>query len=114
MTGDAQQAVATADGKMKVFISYSRRDVDFAGELELALTDKGYDPLVDRHDIVPGEPWEARLGQLIVACDTVVFVLTKDSAQSPVCKWEVEEAARLGKRVLVVTPGPLQIGRAHV
>jgi WD40 repeat protein len=109
---DQTMQLAVAAGKMKVFISYSRRDVAFAGDLELALEDKGHEPLVDRHDIDPGEKWKDRLGQLIFACDTVVFVLSEHSAGSPTCAWEVEEAARRGKRMLVVAPGPVPNGVA--
>src|SRR5437762_13259818 len=38
----------------------------------------------------------------------LVFVLSPTSARSPVCAWEVEEATRLGKRILPVTCRPLE------
>ncbi|MDP3738680.1 MAG: TIR domain-containing protein [Hyphomonadaceae bacterium] len=101
MTGEP--AAATPD-RMKVFISYSRDDVNFADQLVLALKDRGFEPLLDRHDIGSGEEWRPRLGGLLLSCDTVVFVLTENSAGSPVCEWEVEEAARLGKRMIPVVP----------
>jgi WD40 repeat protein len=99
-----------ASGVLKVFISYSRRDVEFADDLDLFLETSGFDPIIDRHDIDHNDDWKPRLGELIHSCDTVVFVLTETSAASPICAWEVEEAARLGKRRLVVTPGPLPKG----
>lgn len=95
---------------MKVFISYSRRDLAFAQELKLALEDKGYDALVDHEEIDPNDKWKDRLGQLIFSCDTVVFVLSEHSAGSPICQWEVDEASRLDKRMLIVTPGPVPPG----
>ena len=45
---------------------------------------------------------EGATGQLIGASDTVIFVLSTDSARSPVCHWEVEEAHRLAKRIVPV------------
>ena len=93
--------------RLKVFISYSRSDVDFADEFEIALERMGFEPIVDRHGIVPGEPWEERLSELLFACDVGVFILTEVSAASAICAWEVEEASRLGKRLLVATLGPL-------
>ncbi len=89
-------------GKHKVFISYSRVDEAFADELRLGLEDKGYDVEIDKHSIRQGEDWKARLGKLIVACDTVVFVLSPDSARSEVCRWEVEEAHAQAKRIVPV------------
>ena len=45
---------------------------------------------------------KTRLGALIRDADTIVFVLSPSSARSPICAWEVEEAFRLGKRILPV------------
>lgn len=100
---DAQDNSA-AGGRLKVFVSYSRADIDFADQLVLALEDKGFDPILDRHDIDAAEKWKDRLGALIFGCDTVVFVLTDTSAASNICQWEVEEAARIGKRMIPVVP----------
>jgi hypothetical protein len=36
---------------LKVFVSYSRADEGFADHLVLALEDKGFDRILDRHDI---------------------------------------------------------------
>ena len=41
--------------KLKVFISYSRTDLDFADQLEAALAACGYLPSIDRHGIGGGE-----------------------------------------------------------
>src|SRR5262249_42496165 len=44
---------------------------------------------------------------MISEADTVVFVLSPDSARSEICFHEVEEAVRLGKRILPVNCRPL-------
>src|SRR5262249_12647872 len=62
---------------------------------------------IDRHGIAGGEDWKRRLGNLIRDSDTVVFVLSPTSATSDICKWEVEEAVRLSKRILPVLCRPL-------
>lgn len=93
--------------RLKVFVSYSRANVDWADQIVAMLEQRGYDAILDRHDIVPGEPWEQRLGNLLFECDKVVFILTETSAASTVCQWEVEEAARLGKPMIPVTIAPL-------
>ena len=95
---------------LKVFLSYSRADTDFADQLVLALRDHHFEPIIDRHDIDYAEAWKPRLKQMIISADTVVFVLTEHSAGSPVCAWEVEEAVRLGKRIVPVLPAPLPQG----
>jgi TPR repeat protein len=89
-------------GKLRVFISYSRDDLKFADQLDAALNACGFECLIDRHGISGGEDWKRRLGNLIREADTVVFVLSPTSARSEICAWEVEEAARLNKRILPV------------
>ena len=88
---------------LRVFISYARRDcTDFADELLAGLEVAGFDPFLDRHDIAGGEDWEARLGGLIRAADTVVFVISPASVGSERCAWEVAKAEELSKRIIPV------------
>jgi len=95
-------ARAAEDRKLRVFISYSRKDEDFAQELLSGLQLSSFEPYLDKHDIVAGEDWKARLGRLIEAADTVVFVISPDAVASERCAWEVEHAATLKKRILPV------------
>jgi hypothetical protein len=60
--------VTTPTGKhAKVFVSYSRKDLDFAQMLVGALAERGFDAFLDKTDIAPGEPWKERLAALIAA-----------------------------------------------
>src|SRR6516165_6111355 len=95
-------------GKLRVFISYSRDDLDFADQLDAALNAYGFECIIDRQGISGGEDWKRRLGNLISEADTVAFVLSPTSARSEICAWEVEEAARLSKRILPVNCRPLK------
>ena len=101
-TAAAGKLVPSETGKLKVFISYSRADIGFADELDAGLQVMGFATSLDRHSIVEGEDWKKRLGGLIADADTVVFVISPDSAGSPVCQWEIDEAVRLSKRILPV------------
>ncbi|MEO1188704.1 MAG: toll/interleukin-1 receptor domain-containing protein, partial [Pseudomonadota bacterium] len=96
--------------QLVVFVSYSRAQVHFADELELYLSNQNHKVLLDRHGISKGEDFQARLGEMILDCDTVVFILSDESATSDVCAWEIEEATRLSKRILVVTLSDLSDG----
>src|SRR5262250_419350 len=90
------------DRKLKIFISYSRKDEDFALELLSGLEFAGFEPYLDKHDIAAGEDWEARLSRLIEAADTVVFVISPDAVASERCAWEVERTVALKKRLLPI------------
>ena len=95
---------STEAPKLKVFVSYSRKDAEvFADELAGGLEFQGgFEVSLDRHSIVEGEEWRKRLGVLIIDADTVVFIVSPGSSGSDICRWEVEEATRLSKRVLPV------------
>jgi TIR domain-containing protein len=89
--------------KLKVFISYSRKDsAEFADELVAGLEYGGFAPFLDRHDIAAGEDWEARLGGLIAQSDTVVFVVSPEAVKSDRCVWEVDRTIELSKWLLPV------------
>jgi hypothetical protein len=72
------------------------------------LDSSGFECFIDREGISGGEAWKRRLGNLISEADTVVFVLSPGSARSETCNWEVEEAARLNKRILPANWRPLE------
>ncbi|MDX2308290.1 MAG: TIR domain-containing protein [Hyphomicrobium sp.] len=94
--------------QLTVFISYSRRDcLAFSKQLSTALTLLGHVPIMDLQNISGAEEWKPRLRELILEADTVVFVMSPESAVSPVCAWEVEEAGRLAKRIIPVIAMPL-------
>ena len=93
--------------KAKIFISYSRDDVDFADQFVTALEAFGFDPLIDRHSIPGGEDWKSQLRHMIVEADSVVFILSPRSATSKLCEWEVEEADQLNKRLIPIVCAPL-------
>jgi hypothetical protein len=95
----------------KVFISYSRDDLDFADQLDIALRLLGFETSLDRHAISGGEEWRKRLGNLIREADTVVFVLSPSSARSDICGWEVEAAIGFQKRVIPVVCRSLEGAR---
>jgi hypothetical protein len=107
MPGTDVAAQAGAGSKLKVFISYSRKDQSIAGELVSGLELCGFDSYLDKEDIAPGEPWEERLGRLIRDADTVVFVLSPNSVASKHCTWEVDETIKLAKRIVPVVWRPV-------
>jgi formylglycine-generating enzyme required for sulfatase activity len=103
MSASENVAAQTGPGpKLKVFVSYSRRDAAFADQLVSGLELCGFDAYFDTEDIAPGEPWKERLGRLIRDADTVVFVLSPSSIASKICVWELAETERLSKRLLPI------------
>ena len=92
-------ALETDQSKAKVFISYSRKDIAFADKLDAALRARGFEPLIDRTDILAFEEWWKRVEALIGRADTVVFVLSPDAVRpESIARKEVAFAASLNKR----------------
>ncbi len=103
MEGAPPQATDEERTALSVFISYSRTDTAFANEIVEGLHyDGAFNILIDSEGIHVGEAWQARLGSLIAAADCVAFLLSKRSAVSEVCRWEVDHAVSLGKRIVPV------------
>src|SRR6516225_3807878 len=93
---------AGPSGKLNVFISYSREDLEFADQLDASLQLGGFETTIDRRGMSGGEDWKARLRAPIRDADTVVFVLSPSSTRSDICAWEAAEAVQLGKRIIPV------------
>src|SRR5262245_19108800 len=94
--------------KLNVFISYSRDDHYFADQLDAALILHNFEVALDRQGISGGEDWQSRLGSLIRDADTIVFVLSPSSASSDTCRWKVNQAVSLGKRIIPALCRPLE------
>ncbi len=93
--------------KLKVFISYSRDDLEFADQLCAALEATGFAPTLDRIGISGAADWRETLKGMILKSDTVVFVLSPSSARSEMCAEEVAVADSLAKRIIPVVCQPL-------
>ncbi|MEQ1698306.1 MAG: TIR domain-containing protein [Hyphomicrobiaceae bacterium] len=115
--------MATEHGatKLKVFISYSRRNSAAADALVEALAARGFEVTIDRRDLPFGEKWQAELAEFIRLSDTVVWLISDASIQSKWVNWELDEVARRNKRLVPVmiaeTPRhalPRQIGEIHI
>jgi WD40 repeat protein len=111
MTGD----------KLKLFISYSRRDMTAADALVTELEGEGFEITIDRRDLPYGEEWQKELGDFIRASDSVVWLVSPDSVASKWCNWELGEVGRLNKRLVPirireVAPEqlPESLGRVHL
>lgn len=97
-------------GKLHIFVSYARADgSEFAASLVAALEAAGFDPFLDRQDIVPGEPWEDRLSRLLQEADTLVYVITPASIRSERCSWEIDQARKLAKRIIPVVASEVAV-----
>src|SRR5262245_23741812 len=107
MTAHAAEPDVASQLRAKIFISYSRKDMVFADRLEAALKSRGFEPLIDRTDIYAFEDWWKRIEDLIARADTVVFVLSPDSAASEVARKEVAFAASLNKRFAPILLRPV-------
>jgi len=93
---------SSSAAKLKVFISYSRRDRAFAEKLLAALEARGLDVLIDRRDLPIAVEFQQELLGFIRQADSVIFIVSRTSTASPWCAWELEQVERLGKRLAPV------------
>jgi tetratricopeptide (TPR) repeat protein len=91
-----------------VFISYSRRDKDFVGQLREALVAKDQDVWVDWEDIPPSQSWWDEIQKGIAKTNNVVLVLSPHSMGSVICHMEMEYARQLKKRIIPVLRTPYE------
>lgn len=87
---------------MSIFVSYSRRDGAFVRALHEALAARERQTWVDWEGIAPTADWMNEIRAAIDAAEAVVFVLSPESAASPVCAQELEHALAQNKRLIPI------------
>src|SRR6185436_14909945 len=84
----------------KVFISYSRKDIEFAKRLTRELQKSDLDFWIDWEGIPPTVDWWKEIEKGIEEADIFLFLISPDSTKSKVCKQEIESAVKNGKRLI--------------
>ncbi|BAP55871.1 TIR domain-containing protein [Thioploca ingrica] len=85
-----------------VFISYSRKDGDFARRLNLAFQEAGKTTWFDQESISSGVDFETEIFKGIRSADNFLFILSPDAVTSEYCEREVNYAAEHHKRFIPV------------
>ena len=93
------------DGSTDVFVSYSHRDKAFTRRLAAALTSREKTVWVDWEGIPPTAKWRREIHDAIEASDAFLFVISRASLASEVCREELGSAEQLGKRIV-----PIELG----
>lgn len=90
--------------RLRVFISYSRRDksrvLPFVSQLGA-----NHDLWVDWEDIPDGSAWEKEISKGIAQSDVFLFLLTPNSVTSEWCNKELQIANNWGKRIIPIAFG---------
>jgi hypothetical protein len=94
--------------KKKIFLSYSRADLDYIATLVDALRAKGADIWFDKN-IRTGEQWDNTLEEQIKAADVFLIVMSKTSVASNNVKDEMSYAKSLGKIILPILIEPCEV-----
>jgi WD40 repeat protein len=85
-----------------LFISYSRKDKDFAKELYTALKIDNHEVWVDWVNIPPGADWRSEIKLGIEKSSSFVFIISPDSILSKECELEVQCALDCNKKIIPV------------
>lgn len=85
-----------------VFISYSRKDIAFARLLHEALQADDVETWIDWARIPVGEKWWDEICEAISQAGVFLFIISRNSVGSEVCKKEIDQALSHNKRIIPV------------
>jgi len=91
-----------------VFISYSRKDIAFARLIRESLQASQIDTWIDWERIPVGERWWDEICQSIENANVFMFIISKNSIGSSVCKNEIDHALQNHKRIIPIIVDNLQ------
>ena len=86
----------------KVFISYSRKDIDFARKLAGDLEKAGYDVWWDITGLHGGDDWVSTIPAAIAASKYMIVVLTPNSIESTWVRKEYTHALNLRRKIVPI------------
>ena len=101
--------MADQETKAQVFISYSRKDINFARRLASDLEEAGFDVWWDISDLKGGDDWVRFIPTAIQASQYFVVLLSPSSIQSEWVAKEYSFALRLRKKVVPAMIKPCEV-----
>ncbi|MEQ8675631.1 MAG: TIR domain-containing protein [Aggregatilineales bacterium] len=97
-----------------VFISYSRRDGDFARQIHATLKAHSYDIWMDWEDIPLTANWWEEIKRGIEGADSFAFIVSSHSIESPICQFELDVALLYNKRIIPIIRQQVDIDASFV
>lgn len=94
--------MADSDNATKVFISYSRKDIEFVRRLNGGLDALGIDAWVDWEGIPLSSDWMAEITRAIEGADAFLFIISPDSLDSKFCGDELALAIQFNKKLIPI------------
>ncbi len=85
-----------------IFVSYSRRNEDFALDLATRLRDAGVANWIDQIDIPGGQPWKATLERALEQARGVIAILSRPAVASKEVQYEIAYALERARFVYPV------------
>jgi len=93
----------------KVFISYSRKDMDFVRKLAGDLETAGYDVWWDITDLRGGDDWVRNIPEAIKSSRYFIVVLSPNSIESEWVRKEYTQALSLRKKIIPIMLTPCEV-----
>jgi len=96
--------------KRSVFISYSRKDMEFVRKLNDSLDSSEIEAWVDWEGIPPSSDWMDEIARAIEGADAFLFVISPDSLASKVCGDELALGIKYNKKLIPILHRDPQTG----
>ncbi|HEX3050918.1 MAG TPA: SUMF1/EgtB/PvdO family nonheme iron enzyme [Aggregatilineaceae bacterium] len=94
-----------------IFISYSKKDIDFARRLKRLLEAARFDVWMDESDLVPSEQWWPTIENNIYTCAAFIVIMSNNARGSRWVEREILYAEKLNKPIFPVLMQGEQWGR---
>jgi hypothetical protein len=93
----------------RIFISYSRRDLEIVNSIVEKIEAAGMGVWIDREDIKAGKTWRVQIVEAIATCDAFVLMLSSNSAASDNVRREIDLAQDAGRAIFIMKLDPVKL-----
>jgi len=92
---------------LRVFFSYSRKNMIIADRIVDALENNGIEVLIDRRSLTFSAEWQLELISMIQRSDKVLWLVSEHSVTSKWCRWELDRQSDLEKQLIPIKVGDI-------
>jgi energy-coupling factor transporter ATP-binding protein EcfA2 len=108
-----KEQIASSSRQTDAFFSYSQQDKLFVEKLYAALTESGRTGWVDWNEIPVGSNWRESIREGMSLASNFILIISPDSIESEVCRYELEYAVACTKRIIPVLYHEVDFQEVH-
>jgi hypothetical protein len=98
---------SAADASPRLYLTYSREDIEIAQRIAHDLGERGIDAWLDVERLAPGQEWRTQAQDVLNRCDGIVVLVSPALRRNRYAAQEISYTLSRGKRIMPLRIAPI-------